>query len=1146
MQTKLLKAKGLYTFPNQFSELPEGALVQADNVNISRDSVIEPRRGLAEYGTALANPSDTVKQLLVYKGRVLRHYSTSFAFDSDNAGAFVDFNGSYTEVETGLRIKSVEANGNLLFTTNDGIKKISATTASEFTSAADYIRAAGAPPALDVKATVNYTTTGFFSTESKVAYRVVWGYKDVNGNLILGSASQRTEITNFSTTDTGTIDLTFSIPNDITTADTDYFYQIYRTAVFNKITTIADITTDDEMTLVIEEFPSSAQLTSRVVTTNDLTPSDIRDGGLPLYSNPVSGDGVLQSNDRPPMAKDVALFKDTVFYANTQTLQNVELDMLSVSTLVNGTSTLTLTDGTTVNTYTFVGDTEVTDLTFDTFANTVDGGYFLLNSASDERKYVFYADKTGTTPAPSAGDTAGRLIYAVNISAATTANDVAVAFASVIDALDDFSAPAPGAAVVTVTNAKNGNTTDAVDGATAMGGVFAINVTTQGDGEDSANLDVLLSSAATPSQQIDESARSLISIINSNSSEIVEAFYLSGSEDVPGQILLKAKELTTGEFYILSDSSTTSGQFNSQPAIELSGTVATGSGTVTITSTAHGLSNGNKIVLYSSTSTPTIDGTYTISNVTTNTFDISSTVTVGGNVTFGLTTVNSDNEVQANALFYSKYQEPEAVPSVNVLFVGPKDKEIFRIFALRETLFILKEDGIYRLSGEAGNFVIDLFDSSTNIVAPDSAVVLNNLIYVLSTQGIATISDTGVNVISRPIEDEIIKLISDNYNFKYTSFGVSYETDRAYLLWLPTNTNDTVATQCFRYDTFTNSWTRWPISKTCGIVNVQNNRLYVGAADEAYIERERKNYKRTDYADRQFALSIPANSLFNLQIDLSSNSNTVAGDVLVQTQYLTIFQFNQLLQKLDLDPFVGDTNYSATLAAVAGADLRNLVNNLATKLDADSGVVDTDYAASIVGTSTFAGQQSDFNIIVNKLNADAGVKFINYKLSSGTIDKEVKITSLVRNSTTRVNVKFNLPFIEGPIILYKAVQSSVTWAPYTFGDPSILKQVNESTIMFENTVFSDASVLFSSDLSPDFTEVTFIRDGVGDFGLFTWSEHNWGGKGSAVPMRTYVPRDKQRSRFIKKKFKHSSAREKYSIFGISFTFRMISEKAYRD
>ena len=176
MQNVVLRAKGLHTFQNELSSIPEGALIEALNVIIDRNEIIEPRRGFRQYGEDFGNTTDRPKQLIQYKNRVLVHYDDKLAYDSNDAGIFIEFDGSYLETQTGLRLKSVEKLGNLYFTTDEGIKKISALTASDFTNAAGYITKAGVPKALDVSAEVDYSVSGFLTPLSKVAYKVVWRY----------------------------------------------------------------------------------------------------------------------------------------------------------------------------------------------------------------------------------------------------------------------------------------------------------------------------------------------------------------------------------------------------------------------------------------------------------------------------------------------------------------------------------------------------------------------------------------------------------------------------------------------------------------------------------------------------------------------------------------------------------------------------------------------------------------------------------------------------------------------------------------------------------------------------------------------------------------------------------------------------------
>jgi hypothetical protein len=1208
-QSLLLKAGGLYTFPNSLSEIPTGALTRADNAIIDRNGIIESRRGFPQYGNTFGIGTDRAKQLMQYKNRLLRHFDSTIQFDN-GTGTFTSFAGSYNETETGLRMKFIEENGNFYFTTAAGIFRISASTAAEFTAASGYIRPAGGVQALDVNGVVDYSSGGWFiyqtdvPGQTKVAYRVTWGFYDANNNFVEGAPSSRLVLTNYSTTDSANVNLTFEIPSQISTTDTQFFYRIYRTGVVQTSigVTLDNLDPGDEQYLVIQDFPTSAQLTARTVDVTDITPEAFRRNGSLLYTNPVSGEGILQSNYAPPIAKDINLFQNTVFYANTQTIQQLNLALLSVDDFISGTSTITITQGLNNNIYTFVGtkqvqkftfDTqanttdgsyflinaasdvrkyfvwfaksgsyEITNFTFDNFANTTDGSYFLLNSSNDERQYFVWFDKTGSTAAPNgldtvnkvgirvplttgftadqvttavanalpvgdfgtaintniltvtntiqgattdatAGivppggafaitlitqgadpttqpsglDTIGRLPVYVDITQAITADDVAAAVTTALLDIVDFVS-VQLMADVTVTNADNGECDAAIAGAVPPGGAFAITVLTSGTGEDTSIQQVLLGGSVSPAISIDETARSLVKNINANPMSIVDAFYQSGPTDLPGLILLQARNLSEGSFSVTANSTATGDEFS--PALPISGT-----------------------------------------------------------------SVSSENLVELNAIYYSKFQQPEAVPAVNKFLVGPKDKAILRVLPLRTGLMILKEDGIYRLTGTNGQFNIDPFDNSAICLAADSAQILNNQIYMFSTQGVVTLTDTGVSVISRPIEDQLERVTTPAFNFKPNTFGVTYESDRAYMLWTVTNTNDTVPTQCFRFNTFTTAWTRWPISKTCGIVKFDEQRLYLGPGDANFIERERKNLDRTDYADREFSLQIPVSPIVSdHRVKLSSTSDVDAGDVLVQTQYLTIYQFNRLLKMLDYDPNVGYNDYFDTLGASSGTNLRNGLDDLANKLDTDPNLFESDFFSSMTHGTTFTDLQTDHNILVGLLNLNVNPVFKNYPTSIGSIVLDMVITAPIQNSND-VLVLHLSPIIEGPITLSKGIRVEVIWAPQTFGDPSISKHVSEGTFLFDNTTFSSAIISYASDLMAGFEDVAFEESGIGDWGGFVWDEQTWGGQGTSVPMRTYIPRNKQYCRFLRPRFIHMVSREKFSLLGASLTFRPLTERAYR-
>ena len=1418
-----LKATGLQTDANQLS-IDDGGLKIASNVVIDRDNVIEKRRGFKLYGDSFGSSTNRLKQLMEYRDKIIRHYSTILQYDN-GSGTFTNFPGNFSEPETGIRIKSVAANNNFYFTTSEGIKKIASST-SNLDNAV--LSNSGGVKAIDISSTLKYTytsSTGFLPIDSTVAYRAVWGIKDVNGNLILGTPSPRSEIYNPSTpvmvqdfqrllnglddaaavpagqsltdtnytstlglagsadavdlranllslsekidldiyaalpalaapfavysagppsqitftfaanhglsvgdkvkvtgiipdayngkyqvitvpslttitvsidsnpgtytsggtvtkikyqfitepdelsspqtaqelaslqtymsniivtlqsspvaeitagnltayidqldiTTTSTVDMTVYIPQDVINAGVNqYFLQLYRSSISQATgtTVLTDLVPNDEMKLVYEAFPTSTELTAGVMYFEDVTPDAF--AGANLYTNEATGEGALQANEAPPFAKDIARFKNVIFFANTKTKQTKLISLLGVEDLLSQlpsiTPKLTITNGTNTVTYSFVqGVSEVTDITCiaDT-ANSLNGDYFDIYSANDATKYRFYYKTSGGADTPPAITT--ETLVKINVVTGSTASVVA---GKTRDALNlyglDFTAIDNTLPTIRVTNINPGYTTNASAGTSG----FTITVITSGVGASNTTTpkQILLSSAISSATAVDETARSIVNIVNSDTSSPVYAYYLSSANSVPGQILFESRSLTSDTVYFLTNSSLTGESFNPDLSPTSTITAISAANPTVITSTAHGLVNGDEIVISSSNSTPSIDGKYEITVVSANSFSIPINVTIAGTSAVYSTVANtesSENDEKSNRVFYSKLDQPEAVPLVNYFDVGDSDKAILRIFPLRDSLFVFKEEGLYRISGEVAPFTLALFDSSVRLVAPDSINTVSNLIFAWTKKGIETVSESGASLLSRAIDNDILKLGSNNYpNFRTATFGVGYEADKSYLVWTIQNTSDTIAQICYRYNTTTGAWTTYDKTNTCGINKISDDLLYLGAGDTNYIEQERKTFTRTDYADREIELTINDGNYSGTTIKFGSVADFEEGDVLVQSQTITPFLFNMLLKKLDLDPGTGYTSFFTNFEASSGDNMRSNIaalavqldslalgfNNYAsriasysgligaqtiggsavqitsvahnletgryinisgntstpslngnwyvTKIDANTFSIDTVViTASATGAwvtlpESFEDIQGSYNLIIQNLNSDSVVAYSNYLEIDTTTNIEAIVESI--NTTTKtVTFNLELPYISGPVTLFKSFTSTIQYAPVTMGDPLGYKHLREATVMFDNKAFTDAILSFSSDLLPAFVPITFNGDGNGIYGHSDFGTGFFGGASHGAPFRTYIPRNSQRCRALNVKLEHDVARENIIVYGITITGESgYSTRAYR-
>ena len=762
-------------------------------------------------------------------------------------------------------------------------------------------------------------------------------------STVISAASQAAYISILQLTTTATVYVRFTIPAGVTIND---FYQIYRSDIFQATGTqvlATDVVPNDELKLVFEGFPTPQDLINGYIQIEDVTPAAF--AGAFLYTNETNGEGILQANDLPPFALDINKFKNVVFYANTRTRNNQTINLLGVINMLNDFNlgiipTLTITNGTQTTTYTFVKGVaeQITVATVADVSGSLAGKYFTLNSADNNTMYYVWYNVSGVGIDPAIANSTGIEVF---IDTNDSANIVALKTNNALTQFgQDFTSTLLplNTNILTITNNVEGITTAPTPGTSG----FTVTVITPGQGANAALNQILLSNLVSPAQAVNETALSIINIINSDPNSSVYAYYLSGTSTAPGQILLESRTLNNNPFFVLGNNANTGSSFNPilSPTIFIS-SISAANPTVITTTTPHGLINQDKVIITDSNSTPSVDGEYQITYISPTSFSIPVNVTVAGTrgALISVTdAVTSNNEGLANRIYYSKVLQPEAVPLLNTIDVGAQDKAILRIFPLRDSLFVYKEDGLFRISGESAPFNLALFDSSCILLAPDSLDVANNLIYGWTNQGITTTSESGVNIISRPIDTDILKLATSQYtNFTTATWGIGYESDNSYTTYTVKQINDIYATIGYRYTTLTNTWTTFDKTDTCGVINPFNDTEYLGAGDINFLEKERKNFDRYDYADREYVKNLELNHYFGTQLQLSDVANVSVGDVIVQDQEMTVFQFNTLLGKLDTDPSLSPHNYVATQTILPGIDQRTALDLLINKIANDPG-----------------------------------------------------------------------------------------------------------------------------------------------------------------------------------------------------------------
>lgn len=369
--------KGLYNQPNSFSLVPPGALEVANNVVFTQDGVVKKRRGYQELTLTASHLLVNSRSMFSYGSTYLYAMCLAKLVRIDpNAGDSTTIAGSYT-ASSSYTPHAAQASKSAYITGSDRIWKLEEESAT--------LISAGIPPGLDVGITLS-TNTGILNSDKIVGYRVVFGRKDYNSVKVVGAPSQLTTVTNpkvsatwsqallvvtvtsvahgLSTNDlvttteaatgyinvtdkavtvTGADTFTYTVATSASTsgsfywgvykkptlsitvpaslqASTSHFYQIYRTS---QVAVSVGSVSDDGQLVYEANTPGTASITY-ADEVNDIF------RGADLYTNP-NQNGIQSAAFEPPVARDIAAFRDCIFLANLEGRQSKLISLITTT-----------------------------------------------------------------------------------------------------------------------------------------------------------------------------------------------------------------------------------------------------------------------------------------------------------------------------------------------------------------------------------------------------------------------------------------------------------------------------------------------------------------------------------------------------------------------------------------------------------------------------------------------------------------------------------------------------------------------------------------------------------------------------------------------------------------------------------------------
>lgn len=832
MTTTVFGAKGLYTSPSFITNAPVGATSLATNAVVDTPGEYTTRPGFERLAQGLPG-NVPIEAWTVFQGKIIAHTgSRLYRENPDSPDGWTMYPGVYYAPFPGKdilgndvrgKMRFFEAQQALYFTTAKGEYRLERLDDRPVLSGVPQaltgtlaLSAAGSPQALNQ----NFAT----------AYRYAWGRRAANGRIMLGAPSGRISISN----DAGAArDVTHVVPF-IDDLDDSYFFQAYRADEVPNTTTAGD-----EMYLVHErafsdmavnvKVASMTRDSSGVVTVTTLTPHGL-----------VTSQAITLTNKFSDPSDAVAF----------------PVGIYSVMLVVNPTTFVYTSNGPagassgtavfqTANSYTF------TDTTPD--ALKADALYTNVNFNSQGIGASRYRPPLSNATVVF-GD---RSFYGnVEMLERVTLNLLGIGGAQGLNPGQGLRFIFSDGAVQTVTGATSENIPT---------GLFKIYTT------------------GTPAQNVADTAQSLVRVINSRRVHgRIFARYASSDLDLPGQISFESRY--PGESPVTVEGINGGNMW--APALTATQQLTAGNATRTtanvvtiitpiVSTFGHGYSVGQTVELLPPpnptdainfppgpkiiTAIPTPDSFQYQETGT----PPGSTVTNTGSMLFksAQAPVTTDDEAAPGGWLASDAGNPDSVPFTVPEVAGDRYKRLYRFLVLGNSLFMLKEDGLFRLTGSSPEtFTVDHVDSTVRFVAPDTAVVIGGRAYALTTQGLMSWTEaTRPEPASVPVEDIFRDLVEAERDLvERHAFAVNDDASRRAYFWLPdpNNTEEPGASQVYVYHTLTDAWTKWEKRGATALIHPVDGKLYVapppaffGAPTAAPPYKERRSGSNADYVD---------------------------------------------------------------------------------------------------------------------------------------------------------------------------------------------------------------------------------------------------------------------------------------------------------
>lgn len=168
---------------------------------------------------------------------------------------------------------------------------------------------------------------------------------------------------------------------------------------------------------------------------------------------------------------------------------------------------------------------------------------------------------------------------------------------------------------------------------------------------------------------------------------------------------------------------------------------------------------------------------------------------------------------------WSKTLQPEAVPLLQYQDIGDWRAPVMRLIPTRDSLFVLKSDGVWRITGDDPDSLrVEDFDRTLRLIHRRAADVFDNQVWAWTSNGVVAISEAGAQRMSEPAIGSALEASQENIITLGLSappggcFIAGCTNQECVLVGVPSSTAtgaNATAEYIYCWEGKTGAWVRW-------------------------------------------------------------------------------------------------------------------------------------------------------------------------------------------------------------------------------------------------------------------------------------------------------------------------------------------------